>query len=158
MKFSIIVFFILVTISSNGQVDLFNKYLGRSVAKFNIPNDIGKDSCYYSNALLNITLDENSKVSNIEFSDNAEPWLTNELDTTKKNFDINIIEKHALKSNFKNCKVLIPVLIRGSSASCDPIKKNSWFNPNYFKFNGQNLLGNCFFLNPVEIYFYPPSH
>ena len=84
MKFSIIVFFILVTLSANGQVDVFNKYIGRSVAKFNIPNDIGKDSCYYSNALLNITLDENSKVSNIKFSDNAELWIINELDSTTK--------------------------------------------------------------------------
>lgn len=125
----------------------------------NIPHTNYIDSCYYSSTLLKIQFNEQSKITSILFSDNAEEWLKNELDKAKIRIDIKKMESFAKKEDIKNSSFIFPYILRTVSLSCTGL-----FLPDlrtkqkYFSFNSKPLFGAIQFCKPLVYEFTKPVH
>lgn len=159
MRFLLSFTFCFISSLAYCQTIPITQFLGKSILKkISIPSGIHDDSCYYSNTLLNIELDKNSKIISVILSDNAEEWLIKELDKIKGSIDFSILEKNADSLQIKERKIMVPLIISSQPFNCKGQSNRYWFNSRYYSFNGKLLDGNCQFMPPVEIVLHPSNH
>lgn len=152
MKYILFIMCLQISYLTYGQDNLLAKVFEKSIIRnFDIPNNLYLDSCYYTNILLKVGINKKSKVFFMSFSDNVEDWLAKELSRTKEKLEIKLIEELARKNHIRNGNILIPIIIRSGSFLCKDRTNFYWFKKNYFQFNGRNLQGKNFFVDPVEI-------
>ncbi|MBL7763808.1 MAG: hypothetical protein JNL23_10325 [Chitinophagaceae bacterium] len=160
MKQHFLIILLFSTLSSIGQIDSsIASFIKSAERNIELPNNLANDSCYYSNTLLKISIDERCNVSSILLSDNAEDWLVNELKRilNEKKLNVGTIEEYAKRKKLKSISLFMPVVIRSEWGVCRS-RSIYWFNSRYYQFSGKFLNGNSLFLEPLEWILYEPVY
>lgn len=159
MKHLLSFIFSLISVLTYCQTSPITQFWEKAIArKVRIPIELYNDSCYYSNTLLKVEFDNNSKVTSFQFSDNAEEWLSKELTKITGSLDLSALERYADSMQLKKRSVIVPVIISSQAIRCGPRYPGYWFNSRYYSFNEKLLEGNCLFVRPLEIVLQTANH
>lgn len=114
-------------------------------------NSAGK--CYHYTELLKVTINKKSQIVNIEFSDSAPQWLTDDFQKQKdrKKIDYVKLDSIAKKVGFKNHILIFPFTIESDDFPCGSENKIRRYPQNYFKFKGQYLKGEIIFGEHINV-------
>lgn len=145
--------FVLVLLHqiSEAQSEATVKKLGNEIAlQINIvPPEAIKTNCYFFNTLLKITI-KNYRPT-IQFSDNAELWLRNELVRYETSSSYSRLAEIAKANELKKGVFIIPLIIRSVSFPCQGASKDWLTKKDFFLFNGKKIEKNAKYFDAFEI-------
>lgn len=153
IKIAIYLFVVFSSVDTFGQPASFDSIWKRNLyRKFLSTQEVGNDSCYYAYCLLKINLDKNSRITSMQFSDNADTLVKNSFTRILKdgkNIDP-LLEKEARRAHVKNVSLIIPIGIF-SWGNCPTVLSEILINKDLYTFNSRYLTGNCVFLEPFTL-------
>jgi hypothetical protein len=111
------------------------------------------DSCYFSQSFLRLYFDKKSKLKAIEFSDNADTWLKEDLEKTIKHgrFNYSQIDSIAKKEKIKNTSVIFPFIVCSWEYPCKTLQSLLRYDPRWFSFGGNKLKGSILLTREIRI-------
>lgn len=158
MKQCIVILSLFISFSSFGQVKSFDSTWRMSFYGSFFQRNF-TDSCYCANVLIKIDINKRSRITSLQFSDNAELMLIQAFDDLKRYN--NLLEKSAAKNKIKNTSLILPLTITSawadSAKGCIIKLKNCFQDTNRSYFNGKSLTGKCIFLPPCSLTIWPTS-
>ena len=138
----------LLSLSSYAQNGKYLNQLARSIEMYVSVSDAEKtqDPCFCHRSLLMVHINSESRVDNIALSDNAEPWLKDQIRQTPFLARVNNLNEHAKEEKLVDQYMIFPILIQGSSFPCKDVDTQTLgLGAEYFQFNGKYPEGNLSF-------------
>jgi hypothetical protein len=115
---------------------------------FRVPKNISYDSVGKT-VMLHIFIKNNLKTNKIEFSDNAEISLKNELLRIESNLNLEPFKNFMITNKKNELHVLFPIFIRPDYSNLI-----TWPGDVYTKFNGETINQFCLLRPPLQIVIY----
>jgi len=111
------------------------------------------DSCYFSQTFLRLSFNKRSKLQAIEFSDNADTWLKEDLQKTIKHGRFNYfkIDSIAKKEKIKNTSVIFPFIVSSWEYPCKMLQSLLRYDPRWFSFGGDKIRGGTILSKEITI-------
>lgn len=114
-----------------------------------VPPEAVVNNCYYFNTLLKITI--KNYQTTIQFSDNAELWLRNELFRYETSSSYSRLAEIAKADKLKKGVFIIPLIIRSVSFPCQGTSKDWLTKKDFFLFDGKKIEKNANYFDAFEI-------
>lgn len=136
------------------MTDPFEKSFFRN---FKPPLGLDKDSCTNATIFIKIYVNSNFKVSAIEFSDNAGPYL-GELNKKKHLYNTSYIEGYFRKNKVNDYHILVPVFFEKLAQNCPSGDLNNYSLSSLSRFSKNNVMGKVYLADPIKMIFYPANY
>jgi hypothetical protein len=149
---------VLCTLKGYSQHASFDSAWRRNFERnFALPSSHFYDTCYFSNILLKVTLNEKSKITSMQLSDNADPVIKKAIGEMQRKKTLNgfLLENAAKKNKLTNIILVFPVIIKSDGSDCGIQQRDCAINEELFKFRGKRLSGKCQFQQPLSMILWP---
>lgn len=150
--------FLFVNQKDNPKDEIFkiiNKAFLRSA--YNSPKYENGDSCYFYYYMIKMEVSKKYEVNSITVSDEAPEWVQiNIRKFIKRLTPYTEINNLLQKGHYKNCSLVIPVVIESVYHNCKYGKTGETPATHTFNFQGKALEGKIVFL--PTIFFEEPNH
>lgn len=135
------------------EINLWGAVNQTVMRHFGIGAEPLNDSCYFSQSFLKLSFDKKSKLKTIEFSDNADNWLKEELNRAIKGnrFDHSKLDSIAKRERLKNMSVIFPFVVTSWEYPCKALQSLLQYDPRWFIFGGIRLKGNVLLSKEITI-------